>query len=261
MMRVVYSDSKDIIPAINTSRFDRSSMMKLSEKYHNLVCTDRKCIVYEKDKKGILFSFGPAVRYEYSVSKFENFLAGFSFDPGQVISLGIAMNMRMVAINEKFNIGMVLMMGNEKNTGIKTEVNATGKRVTTLNIEKTGLQTNLILKYQYPKGKIRPSLGFGPDLNITLKRNTKEIQQNFDLAGTKLSESTLPVEINYKYEIGLAANAGFYVMLKKNMISFDLFSKLSKDTYREIGGLGNGIGDVSRDAILNSFGVSTAFFF
>jgi hypothetical protein len=60
--------------------------------------------------------------------------------------------------------------------------------------------------------------------------------------------------------VGLAANAGIYIMLGKNMISLDLFYKLSKETYREIGTIA-GKGDVTRDAILNAFGVSTAFFF
>jgi hypothetical protein len=50
-LALVYSDAKQLQYAIKTAKFNRKTFIKLSEDYHNIVCTDRSCIIYERDKK------------------------------------------------------------------------------------------------------------------------------------------------------------------------------------------------------------------
>jgi hypothetical protein len=261
LMRVIYSDSKEIVPEINNARFDKASMMKLSEKYHSLVCTDMECIVYEKDKKGVLVNFGPVVRYEIKNSTNRDLLAKFKFNTGHILLVGFAANLNIIAINDKFNVAIEGMFRKENYESRYTSSNLDGYDNYSVNLKKTGIQTNIIFKYRYPKGKIRPSFGIGPELNIITSQKSDYLKETFNLAGDLLKKLSRTGMFNYKYEIGFSGNAGLYYMLKKNMFTFDLFCKLSKETYREIGTIGNGKGDVTKDAKVFAFGLKTGFLF
>jgi len=51
VLSAIFSDAMQLQFEIKNARFNRKSLIKLTEDYHNLVCTDRGCIIYEKDIK------------------------------------------------------------------------------------------------------------------------------------------------------------------------------------------------------------------
>lgn len=60
------ADCPEIIPEIETSTFSRKSMVEVTRKYHQYVCTEYECIVYEKEFNKVTASAGPIFQSGYS---------------------------------------------------------------------------------------------------------------------------------------------------------------------------------------------------
>jgi hypothetical protein len=259
LLRVLYSDSEEIVPAINNSKFDKKSMMKLSEKYHNLVCTDRKCIVYEKKGKSLIATFGPAVSYEWLNANYGSFLKPFSFTSTDVLFLGVAANLRLVAIDEKINIGLKAMIGKDNGTGFYTRTSGSNIENNYLTIRKNKIGTSLHIKYEYPKGKFRPVIGIGSAMAFYISNNTDFTRKVTNLAGVQLSESGVDNAIQYISDFGISGTLGFNQIIKNNTLFLNLYFNKGTGFYREHGTTPGA--DVSRDAKTTVLGITTGFLF
>lgn len=67
------SDCPEIIPEIERVTLSRRSLISVSRKYHQIVCTEYECIEYEKEFKKVKVWFGPAVSSGFSSYRFSEF--------------------------------------------------------------------------------------------------------------------------------------------------------------------------------------------
>ena len=124
----------------NMGKPEHKSLIKLAEDYHNLVCKDRACIIYEK--KPELFKLnleisGGLLNYQ----KADNLVAWNYFQGG------ILAHIWMPRVNENWYFRTGLLLSTLHTTD--------GNQV----VYKIPLQ----LEYIYPKGTIRPLIAFGLD--------------------------------------------------------------------------------------------------
>lgn len=260
LLRVIYSDSPEIIPKINSARFDRRSMVNLSEKYHNLVCTDRECIIYEKSKKEAQLDFGPIARIEFHHSSYKKFLKPFDSSNSTFIMLGLAANIRLLSINEKMNIGIKALVSKESTSASYSDTLTAFKSKSYLDYEKIGLHTAIDLKYIYPAGKFRPSFGIGPEIGFFFGQKSNYLQQNYNgfdfIPGEKKKDF-----LHFNFDLAVSGNAGFILDLKKASFFLEMYYKIGAENCREYGTAGNGLGDVSYYSGLSAFGINTGFLF
>jgi hypothetical protein len=261
LLRVIYSDNQEIIPSINNARFDRSSMVSLSEKYHNLVCTDRECIIYEKSKKEVSLSFGPVIRIEKRYSTYREFLAPFKFSNSEIFMFGMAANLKLLSINEKMNIGIKAMVSKEVTDAYYSTSSVSWTEKNYLNYENIGFNTNFDLKYIYPRGKIRPAFGFGPEIGLFLRQKSSYLQQNYNSSGILVTEVKKKDFLHYNFELTVSVNAGFIIDLKKNTIFLELFFRAGTENYREYGTVIREHGKISYYSKLSVLGINTGFLF
>lgn len=261
LLRVIYSDSQEIIPKINSARFDRRSMVNLSEKYHNLVCTDRECIIYEKSKKEAQLDFGPVARIEFHHSVYKKFLEPFGSANSTFLMVGMAANIRLLSINEKMNFGIKAMVSKESTSAYYSDTLTAFKTKNYLDYEKIGLHTTMDLKYIYPSGKFRPTFGFGPEIGIFFGQKSNYLQQNFNSSGDLTIEVKKKDFLHFNFDLAVSGNAGFILNLKKTTFFLEAYFKVGAENCREYGTVGNGLGDVSYYSGMSAFGINTGFLF
>lgn len=201
-MKASFGDCPEIQPRVEQAKFSHKSLITLTSKYHDYVCDDRVCIIYEKAIPVIRVSGGPYAGLISSTLDFPEFKGDFdadasykwyhyyTFDRQTDYMFGLSFRFTLPRVNEKLAL-LVLTeytssdfysyVEDQTNPGLLTQMEAHA-RLTSLNW-MTGLQ------YTYPKGRIRPSLSLGPVLSIDLNStfdiehvlitDEREIVQNF----------------------------------------------------------------------------------
>ncbi len=217
---------------IANCNFHIKPLIQIAKKYHDAVCTDKKCIIYEKSKKDVhlnvgihaglswnSFNFGDRITTDYSLGKaiglrleLENVIAwqeniNFIFDftfqqftnytlkPNGRDIYGIAYN------NIRYNLTSV---GSVRNKVEELDV----------NMELTTLKIPLSINYLFTKGKISPYAGFGVVNTIVLSQNKDFIYQKFHNEFDK----SIPI-----YHFGLIGKLGSKFKIRnKHIVYFDL---------------------------------------
>jgi hypothetical protein len=66
ILKILMADAPTLGNEIENASFNRESLIKVSEDYHNLVCSNYKCIIYEKRLPPSLVELGPVVGCFYT---------------------------------------------------------------------------------------------------------------------------------------------------------------------------------------------------
>jgi hypothetical protein len=65
MLKAFFSDCPEVFNKVNNVELDKKSLIKISKDYHERVCKDEKCIVYEKDMTTEHLFYG--INYSYNI--------------------------------------------------------------------------------------------------------------------------------------------------------------------------------------------------
>ena len=75
-LKVIMADCPDIVSEINDSKLNYSSLVELAKDYHNMVCKNESCIIYERKSVPIKLiwgiSFGPSLSQYKFGDKFKS---------------------------------------------------------------------------------------------------------------------------------------------------------------------------------------------
>lgn len=145
----------EIQPQVDRALLTHESLIKLTKDYHNYVCEDEMCIIYEKKLPAIKVQLAPIVGITVSTLRFDkDFYSRFSYDQNMNPSFGIQVNTLLPRVYERVSIQLEVLYNNNDFYGIYNEYYE-------LYINNSMLQTSLAIRYNFPKGKIRPSLAVG----------------------------------------------------------------------------------------------------
>ena len=179
---------------------EHKSLIKLAENYHNMVCEDEQCIIYEKRTSVKIYiepSFG-IIKYKNSIiSRFED---KFYFNGG------ILVNFNVPSINERIYLKTGLLLSNITHERVNYVYNPQEFKyewVVYETYDRLLLKTPLHAEYLYPKGIIRPRLSAGVNFYLPSFSSTASISGGFNI---KANES-LFLSITSSAEFNLAGNA------------------------------------------------------
>jgi|WetSurMetagenome_2_1015567.scaffolds.fasta_scaffold00002_202 hypothetical protein len=258
-LKVIYGEANDLMPKINNARFDRKTMMKLSEDYHNITCSDRKCIIYEKKLPGSIITFGPILRYDFITATYEGFMSNFDHENRQSFRIGAGMNVQLISVNEKLNFELKALIGKEKSHGYYSGTSGEIMNTYTLDFSTTKITIIPDIKYIYPSGKVRPSVSLGLEYGQVISQNSTYKIQHL-LNGTVFSEDVTDDLISNKFDIGVILTTGIVTNLKKITLNIDLWGKVGGALYREFGTKSYG-SDISYYSRLFCAGLCTSLYF
>jgi hypothetical protein len=258
-LKVIYSEAKNLMPVIEKARFDRKTMIKLSEEYHNQVCLDGSCITYASHGPDVKISFGPTVRYDFNTAKYQGFLSKYNLNNYGDIRAGATLNLQMLRLNEKFNIEVSALYGNDYSKGTYSTFFGNDESRYSVNISKDKISLMTDLKFTYPAGKIKPSIGLGVEYGQVISQNSKYVFQTFEdgILGFEHIETDL---IDNSFDIGVTGTIGLIFSINKRALALDAWSKIGRSFYREYGTI-NESSDVSYYSKVFCFGLITTFYF
>jgi hypothetical protein len=108
----VLSDCPEIIPEINDVKLNYKSLINLTKDYHNRVCENENCIIYERKIKPIQIKYG--VYSGYSISRY-NFGSKLKTDFGNTFQIGIGANIKnIIFTNDKSSLNIKFLIESER---------------------------------------------------------------------------------------------------------------------------------------------------
>lgn len=160
LLKVAFTDCPELYPAIDHAKLDHKSLITISRKYHEYVCKDNQCVVYEKKVPSIHISFGAAISASNSHISFTDLHAykSITFERTFYPTLALMMNTTMPRVSEKLSLELSVEAGKASFNGAKTiswPGYPSGKKEE-YQFETSLVKANVDMKYTFPRGKFRP---------------------------------------------------------------------------------------------------------
>lgn len=219
ILKYLYGDCEEIQDDIEKSKLAHKSLIQISSKYHNLMCTTGEdCVIYEKKVKFLSLDVAPIygiLKPEYSIKRYI-WSDHMDLDEDYQILYGLFLDLDPNFLNDNFR---VIISSNIFETGLKGEFTdkfPTSEYIYEADYSAKYLKVGLGIKYIYPtKGRIKPYLSMSGDLNTVLNSNnwlriTHRSLLN-DYESVSYSNYTM-----FKDFYGITTNIGLEYLINKN---------------------------------------------
>ncbi len=154
-LKVAFADCMEIQPQVEQADFSSKSLIKLTRDYHNYVCDEYECIVYEKRIGPPQIYVAPIIGISSSSLSFDKeFYSNFTYKDNQFFNYGAQVDFVLAFINDRMSLQAILLYG-------KNDYFGSYNNYYKLDVINHRLQSELLFKYTFPLGIFRPSLGFG----------------------------------------------------------------------------------------------------
>jgi hypothetical protein len=165
LARFLY-DCPPILPLISNSKLAINDLIKLSAKYHYLVCPAEQCVIYTRSAKSLQISFGPMLTFYTSLlnqSPVTDFVR-----KAPILSDGVFMDIsNFDFLNPRFSSYSELTF-----LPVNYTLNGTSYSMSQIRFTE-------VLRYSFTLNKLRPIIGFGPRFYIHLNSKQKESYLGF----------------------------------------------------------------------------------
>ena len=234
---------------IDRAKLDHESLINITKDYHKYACTDgSECIVYERKEPLLNLRIGPVVGGDLSTIRYmEKDKEKYDFDPASNFTFGVNLNIYIPRFNEKFFMQLQALytryyfFANYQEKGGSIDA----------HIRSNVLQMSLGIKYEYPKGRLRPTLAAG----LAVIYMPGEIEKNIDTYYTYYNEirsSTSDSDFPTKVLTGFVITPGLHYYLTPDSIIFMQLSYMRCYKREAVNFPAN---------IIQSFGLSAGIYF
>ncbi len=202
---------------IDKAKLEHPSLINIAKDYHQYACTDgSECIIYEKKKPLMALRVGPVVGADLSTLKLmDKDEEKYKFDPSTNLTVGVNLNFSMPRFNEKIFLQMQAMY-----TKYYFFDNfESPQKAIDVHIRSNVLQMGLAIKYEYPKGKWRPTLAVGTAA-ISMINGTVEETTDWYLYNGSVRPATEKSDFPTKFMYGFEVVPGVHYYLSKEWILF-----------------------------------------
>jgi len=180
VLKATYADCPELQDKIEHANYSHPSLIKITTEYHDYVCDDQSCIVYEKQLPTFRVGFNPYLGFSISGLSFSGFPeyedVEFRRSPDPV--LGLRLHIALPRLNEKLSM---LITGEVYRSYLfgsgETEQSTSSSVFKDVHAHITTFQTLIGIQYMYPKGKIRPNISAGAVYAINLKSEFRHVNE------------------------------------------------------------------------------------
>jgi hypothetical protein len=230
-LRSVMSDCPDIFPSIDRTSLNHGSLIFLGKKYHEKVCTDEPCIVFERQRKPLhvrfglyggvsmnKFKFGSQKTYEQNGQKVADYgdqlisdfsaggFGGIRIEFENILSTFEHASLITDITFQYYNRYLLTETGaydlinyNGENYRMSSVSGLFYFQNLEVNIKTLMLKVPLLVNYTFLKGKLRPYLNGGVLNVFTLSQNNAFKLERFTMEYGK----SIPA-----YHVGFTLSAG-----------------------------------------------------
>ncbi len=207
LLAYYFSDCMEIQPELAKVSISHNSLVNISKKYHEYVCEDEVCIIYEKQIPALKVGIAPYVGYSFSSLRIkdEPLLEKFSFQNSNRAFVGLNFSFYFPRINKNLALQIDANYGELYSTSFRTFYYGYTEKHNSLEIDFSYLKAQFVFNYTWPTGRLRPSLGLGCGLmhamNVTADRFIV-VEKDGEETGTEFY--SLNFEKDYFNLIGMA---------------------------------------------------------
>lgn len=216
-------DCPSVSSDIENMSFGSKPLIKVAKKYHEKVCPNEECLVFEDKDRKLKFEIGGSVSYLFSQLKLNNYIPE-NVSLSKSVAYGIGFNISNLAIvSPKFSFSAQIIHYNLLYSYDTKELPAylfAENRLYTLKVLRIPLQLN----YKFSNGRLSPFISAGLTTNFRLGQKQynqylidyvtshysyslglRTVQVGFN-SGLGLRYSVLPktiISVQFEYEHGL----------------------------------------------------------
>lgn len=166
-LKIAFADCWDILPMIKNVTLSHQSLIEMTKKYHDCVCNEERCIIYEKKLPALKVQIAPVVGMGMTTLKFhEGFFSKFENDNSISPVFGILSTFTLPRTNYKLSFEVEALFKEEN-------LHVSFNNYYEVFINTRRIQPSLGIKYNFPKGKLRPTLSGGGFGSFLMNPNTR----------------------------------------------------------------------------------------
>jgi len=209
LLKYAFADCPQLFETIDNTTLDTKSLVNITKKYHNYVCNDEKCIIYEKRLPVIKLRFAPYLSMNATSFNFINsnhlnyYYQEVKYQITSYPSIGIRMNTSLPQTSEKLSFQVSAEIGRNYIYG---NGNYPENTFNEFHLHNTFLTGKGGFKYTYPTGKLRPTMMIGANMIMLLDKEGKRMQDanyNGTIYASEYEEKNLIADRLYGYNLDL----------------------------------------------------------
>jgi hypothetical protein len=194
ILKAIFKDSPTLSKKAETIKLNHKTLIDIAHDYHNEVCNDQECIIYEKELPKVKSTYGFIVGLNgMSISEtgyitddlyfIKNSKFGFNIFP----SIGLYYKINMPFENERLyfqyegTYSRINLTGSDSYIESEYHLNYLNDYTLTLNT----FNNLVLLKYELPNAKIKPTFQIGGFARYFFKTEyTQNLEVKFESGGT-----------------------------------------------------------------------------
>jgi hypothetical protein len=170
VLKAMFHESPTIFSRVENIGLGHKSLINIALDYHNEVCHDQECIIYEKKLPKFKHTFGILGGMNgMSISQtgeFTNelyYMRNSRFTSNVMPSIGIYYKINMPFINEKlyFQHELTFSRVNLTMHNTRVELSSNAQYLNDLVLTQNVIYNQVTFRYEFPVGRIRPTIHFG----------------------------------------------------------------------------------------------------
>lgn len=174
LLKATFADSPEIMAKVDNTGFGHKALINITKDYHEMVCFDEKCIIYEKVLPSAIVKFAPSINSGISLNRFnKSILSDYDFEPALHYGAGMLLSIVLPGVNENISFDGGLNLNRYNYHGSYKVINGPIKENYDIYFKLTSLQPSLSVNYIFSKGKVNPTIGVGAYTDIFLSRNER----------------------------------------------------------------------------------------
>jgi len=211
-LKLAFVDCPEIQPKLNNAKLTHQSLIGLTQKYHNYVCDDEQCVIYEKKLPALKLQIAPIIGIGITTMDIsKGFYSRFDYDPSISPTFGILLNAILPRTNNKISLQLEALVKKEDFYGTYNEYFE-------LFVNATKVQPSLGIVYNFPKGKVRPTLSIGGFGSYLLNMDKKTIVTTENNVSTNENEPYVPI-VNHFYGGYMQLGCNYHIFKNREAFS------------------------------------------
>lgn len=160
LLNYTFQDSPELQSDIRKTTLTHRSLVNVTRKYHEIVCPDDDCIVFEAKIPTFKVRITPFADMSMTYLKISNYhsLDGFEFDPSIKPGFGLGLEVTMPRLNEKLSVCLSGQFKEDYFYGNQEKITPYHTERSYVHLYTQNIYTKIGLKYTYPTGRIRPEV-------------------------------------------------------------------------------------------------------
>ncbi len=219
ILKAIFSDCNEIEEEINKVSLNHKSLIDITNKYHDCVCSDTLCVFYKKNAPKTRIRVAPVVMGGVGELHFDKgIFSNYQFDKTYFPSAGMLFSLSFPYWNEKLSFEVEADFSKLNNHGSYTDVASYQTDYYDIYLDFWAFQPSIGLKYTFSQNKIKPTLTLAPCMNYVFSSSQKVVKRTVkDISDTTYESEETPLASNF---FGISVQAGCEYKLNNNKAMF-----------------------------------------